>query len=189
MIGYIAGKVRLDGPHNVIIITAGVGYDLHCSQQTMAELHEGQSVELWVHTHVREDALTLFGFATKLERELFHDLLKVNGIGPKMAINILSAAPVQQLVAMIESGDAKVLAQLPKVGKKTAEQMVLTLKGKLSMVGPSTAMTAKPQRGELISALVHLGFRLQDVEKVVADMEPTVELEDGVRRALLALTN
>lgn len=192
MIGYLQGRpVPASGDH-VLILVQGVGYELTCSQSTRAAIEGKDFVELWVHTHVREDALQLFGFAQESERELFLSLLKVNGIGPKSAIHILSGAPSHQLLDWIESENVRALSQLPKVGKKTAEQMVLTLKGKLVRVeeGASGASSGRFRaRPQIISALVHLGFRAADVEKVVDQMKPDTDLESGLRQGLAALTN
>jgi Holliday junction DNA helicase RuvA len=147
-------------------------------------------VELWVHTHVREDALHLFGFATESEKALFLSLLKVQGIGPKSALNVLSGAPFHQIMSWIEDANVQALSKLPKIGKKTAEQMVLTLQGKLVRPGADGVVGAGRfvARPQLISALVNLGFRLTDVEKVVDGMSPDTDLENGLRQGLGALT-
>ncbi len=136
---------------------------------------------------MREDALQLFGFNSLNERMLFTSLLKVNGIGPKSAMNILGAAPFSNIQSWIELGDTKALSHLPKVGKKTAEQVVLTLQGKLVRVDDASPMKST-HRQEIVSALVHLGFRLIDVEKVVEQMPPDVDFQNGVRQGLSALT-
>ena len=152
-------------------------------------------VQVYTYTHVREDILQLFGFATKVEKQLFTTLLKVNGIGPKMAINILSGASVDQLFAMIEAEDVKALSKLPKVGKKTAEQMILTLKGKLVVHEPETKKTAALGFGknmslshrEIASALVNLGFRSADVDTVISQLPQDIDLQEGIRQGLSAL--
>ncbi len=130
MIARLQGQVVEVSPESAIIDVAGVGYEVTCSVNTLFDWQAGQSVVVYTYTHVREDILQLFGFSTTREKEMFTTLLKVNGIGPKMAINILSGANVDQILMMVESEDVKGLSKLPKVGKKTAEQMVLTLKGK-----------------------------------------------------------
>jgi Holliday junction DNA helicase RuvA len=133
---------------------------------------------------------------------MFNSLLKVNGVGPKMAIKILSAARMKDLAQMIESGDVKALSSLPKVGKKTAEQLILSLKGKLVIGTDGSGESAKPTdksktaplprfsgtRADILSALVNLGFRLQDAEKVVGDLPEEIELQQGVRQGLQALS-
>ncbi len=185
MIGYLSGAVRHCGSESLILSAGGVGYEVHCTPRTLTSV--GDEIELWIYTQVREDALQLFGFLTLQEKELFLSLIKVNGIGPKSALQILAASTVQQIVDLINHGDAKGLSQLPKVGKKTAEQIVLTLKGKLVSAESHTA-TVPTHRQEVISALVHLGFRLVDVEKALEKMGSPKDVESGVREGLSMLT-
>lgn len=188
MIGYLQGRPLRFAADHLILLVQGVGYEVYCSTQSLQDLEGKTFVEVWVHTHVREDAFTLFGFSTEEERSLFQSLTKVNGVGPKSALNILSGAPSKQIMQWIEDSNTAALSKLPKIGKKTAEQIVLTLQGKLvrSEVGSSSSrFTARPQ---IVSALVNLGFRLGDVEKVVDSMPAETDLEGGLRRALSALT-
>ena len=133
MIGRLKGVVESREAETCLLDVGGVCYELTCSLQTIDTLVLGERVRLEVFTHVREDQLALFGFATVLEKELFMALLSVNGVGPKMAIKILSAAPVSHIARSVEAGDVKALSLLPKVGKKTAEQLVVSLKGKLTV--------------------------------------------------------
>lgn len=218
MIGRLKGIVEAREGEVCLLDVGGVVYELTCSVQTIDALLVGEKTRLEVFTHVREDQLALFGFGTILEKELFMALLSVNGVGPKMAIKILSAAPVRHIARSIEAGDVKALSTLPKVGKKTAEQLIVSLKGKLTpflemnssadgFAGVSasagepmplrlSAETAMLQ--EIGSALQNLGFRPQEVEKVVQQLatrndstaaEKRVELtlESGVRFALQSL--
>jgi Holliday junction DNA helicase RuvA len=143
-----------------------------------------------VHTHVREDALQLFGFATETEKSLFLSLLKVNGIGPKSAVTALSGAPTTQILDWIEDSNVSALTKLPKIGKKSAEQIVLTLQGKLVRAGEAGAGASSRfvTRPQIVSALVNLGFRLPEVEKVVDQMAADTDLESGVRQGLSALS-
>jgi Holliday junction DNA helicase RuvA len=187
MIAFLRGQIISVDVDSAIVETNGVGYEINCSTNTLADFTAGKKVEVFVYTHVREDALQLYGFSTRTEKELFLSLNKVNGIGPKLAQKILSGARVDQLVGMIEAEDVGGLSKLPKVGKKTAEQMILSLKGKLVV-----DRELLPQLGvkkDIVSALVNLGFRLGDVEKVVEKMSTDMQLEDGVRKGLQALTN
>jgi Holliday junction DNA helicase RuvA len=202
MIGFLNGKLLShsnESDDSVILDVNGVGYELTCSLSTLAEIAGQEQVQLWVYTQMREDALTLFGFARQLEKRVFLSLLKVNGVGPKMAIKILSAARVDELARMIEAGDVKALSNLPKVGKKTAEQLILALKGKLSIEGgeigrsgakASTALTPKftGTHAEILSALVNLGFRMVDAERVVEKLPETVDLQNGLRQGLQSLS-
>jgi Holliday junction DNA helicase RuvA len=207
LIGYLRGRVRInsaDHAENAIVLdVSGVGYELNCSLNTLDELlQQSEDVEVFVQTMLREDSLNLFGFSTQLEKRMFNSLLKVNGVGPKMAIKILSAARMDDLAQMIEAGDVKALSNLPKVGKKTAEQLILSLKGKLVLASDATAQDPKSQgkgkpvlqarfngtRADILSALVNLGFRLQDAEKVVGDLPNEIELQQGIRQGLQALS-
>jgi Holliday junction DNA helicase RuvA len=186
MIAYLSGRLLETHADSLVIETGGVGYEVHCSQNTISDLVGSESVVVFVHTHVREDQITLFGFSKRAEKDFFVSLNKVNGIGPKMAQKILSGAPLHRLMSMIENEDVAGLSGLPKVGKKTAEQIVLSLKGKL----PSEMdfVSGSGSRKDIVSALANLGFKLSDVEKVVSQFSPDVTMEDGIKRGLAALT-
>jgi len=199
LIGYLKGKIVERNEDSVVVDVGGVGYELICSLNTLAAVADGDEVELRVQTLLREDALQLFGFATALEKRMFNSLLKVNGVGPKMAIKILSGANLEDLARMIEAGDVKGLASLPKVGKKTAEQMILALRGKLaiddspapkpskSSARSSVGVRFSGARADVLSALVNLGFRLQDAEAVVGQLPEDIGVEQGVREGLRIL--
>ncbi|MCB0421411.1 MAG: Holliday junction branch migration protein RuvA [Bdellovibrionales bacterium] len=191
MIGYISGRVLEVAEETAIVDVHGLGYELSCSSGTLSFLQSSETAELRVYTHVREDAIQLFGFVSLVEKQLFLSLIKVNGIGPKMAMAILSAAPYSQLIQYIEDGDVRSLTKLPKVGKRKAEQIVLSLKGQL-VIDEATSDAVKstefPARKDIISALVNLGFKLNDVEQVVETMEPHLDMQEGVRRGLALLT-
>lgn len=200
MIAYLQGQIIERNEDGCVLNVNGVGYDLNCSQTTIDDTLSSDEARFFVHTSVREDAITLFGFSTDVEKRLFLSLLKVNGVGPKIAIKILSGASMNELSRMIETGDVKALSTLPKVGKKTAEQLILTLKGKLVLTPdePKTATKSKSQTGlapkfsgvraDILSALVNLGFRLPDAERVVADLPENVEMQTGLRTGLQALS-
>lgn len=192
MIGYLKGNVLDVGIETVILECNGVGYELACPGGVLQDMatHRHTTQELWVYTHVREDALQLFGFASPDEKEFFLTLLKINGVGPKMALCILSGASIEQIMTMIESEDVKALTQLPKVGKKTAEQMILALKGKLVLSARADGKKSAPasQNLQLItSALVNLGYKMADVEKAMIDFPRDMEVQEGVRRGLQVL--
>lgn len=189
MIGYLRGKIIEVSPDSALIDVSGVGYEVSCSAHTLNDLMNllGKEIILWIHTHVREDALQLFGFHAKDEKKLFLSLLKVNGIGPKSALTILSGARTSEIIRMIESGDAKALTSLPKLGKKTAEQIILTLKGKL--VSASEEINAQSQvQVELTSALLNLGYKAQFVDQFVQALPAEIDFEEGVRRGLQTLS-
>ena len=187
MIAHLRGQVLQCGEGCLLLDVGGVGYELHCSSNTLNDAAADKTasgvLSVWVHTYVREDCLQLFGFSQVVERKLFLSLIKVKGIGPKMALQILSALRTQQLVELIDKGDVKALTALPKVGKKTAEQMVLTLKGELVMSeGPVFSA-----RSEIVSALLNLGFRSTEIEQAVNQLKSTDDVQAGVREALLSL--
>ncbi len=191
MIGKIRGVVEERDAETCLVDVAGVGYELTCSVPTLDDAAVGQKAVFFVYTHVREDQIALFGFSSKLEKELFLSLLSVNGVGPKMAIKILSSTSMGELARAIESGDVKALSQLPKVGKKTAEQLVITLKGKVAAYAERgfmahaanadsarvSATGAMPLTGqasilhEISSALLNLGFRAPEIERVMSALD------------------
>ena len=189
MIGYLRGKIIEVQMDSAIVDVAGVGYEILASSNTLSDLSAllGKELIVWIHTHVREDALQLFGFHDKAEKNLFLSLLKVNGVGPKMALSILSGARVSEVQNMIEAGNAKGLSGLPKVGKKTAEQIILTLKGKL--VSASDApLFQNPTQTQITSALLNLGYKSQLVDQFVSTLPKDISIEDGVRKALQTLS-
>lgn len=193
MIAYLRGEILEIGVDSVVVDVGGVGYEMLCPASVLAEAAErrGRVAEFFVSTQVREDAITLFGFSEAAQKELFLSLLKVNGVGPKMALNILSGTSRRELVRLIENDDAKGLAKLPKVGKKTAEQIILTLKGKLVHAEKESADLPPLREGvnEVLSALVNLGFRSADVEKVVREMPKETSFDEGIRWGLSRLTS
>lgn len=188
MIGYLQGRPLRFFSDHMILLVQGVGYELYCSSNTLTDLEGKSMIEVWVHTHVREDALQLFGFSTEQERALFLSLLKVNGIGPKSAMTILSGAPAVHIIQWIEDANAGALSKLPKIGKKSAEQIVLTLQGKLVRSAEAGGAQRFSARSQIVSALVNLGFRLTDVERVVDSMPPDTNFEGGLRQGLAGLT-
>ncbi|MES2856089.1 MAG: Holliday junction branch migration protein RuvA [Bdellovibrionota bacterium] len=197
MIAFLHGSIIDRHEEGLVLNVAGVGYDLNCSFTTMQDFSDTTDARFWVHTAVREDAITLFGFSTALEKRVFLSLLKVNGVGPKMAMKILSGARLESLVEMIETANVGALSKLPKVGKKTAEQLILSLKGKLVLSEEASSSQKKQSaaqptfrgvRSEVMSALVNLGFRLQDAEKVVSELPEDVDLQNGLRTSLQALS-
>src|SRR5512140_3389707 len=145
MIAFLRGTLLEKHPNQVIVDVGGVGYDVAIPVSTFSALPEaGKQVELRVHTHVREDAMALFGFASADEKTLFEKLIGVSGIGPKLAVTVLSGLPVADLIASIRQGLVEQLVRIPGVGKKTAERIVLELRDKLEMLGAAAgAATAQ----------------------------------------------
>ena len=188
MISYISGQVIDQEESALTILCRGIGYEVTCSENTITDISDQKVVQLWIYTHVREDSFHLFGFSSKIEKRLFLSLIKVNGVGPKLAIQILSGARLEKIIDAIEAKDVKTLMSLPRVGKKTAEQMILTLKGTLVMdSGAKSTVPRKPHQ-EILSALVNLGFRSVDVEEVIQVLPVDIEFEQGVRESLRQLS-
>lgn len=190
----VGGEVSKSLPSEGKKVSAGaaacLGYEVLVSGRWVASLwgQEGSVIEAWIYTHVREDSLQLFGFESKAQKSLFLSLLKVNGIGPKLGLGILSAAATDELIETIESGDAKKLSQFPRVGKKTAEQIILTLQGKLVRIESPSPENSGPQK-QILFALKNLGFKEALVQEFIDKLPVTVTVEDGIRRGLLALSN
>ncbi len=190
MISFLSGQV-IDNEDGVLtLLCRGVGYEVTCSTNTVNDIEDRKIVQLWVHTHVRQDQFQLFGFSSKIEKKLFLSLLKVNGVGPKMATLILSGASLDHIIDAIEAKDVKALTALPKVGKKTAEQMILTLKGALVMDKGDKKQNVEPARPhkEILSALTNLGFRAAEIEEVVYGLPKDIDFEQGVRDSLRLLS-
>jgi holliday junction DNA helicase RuvA len=172
MIAHLRGKLLAKHPNQVIIETGGVGYDVTITVPTFSELPQvGAEITLHIYTHVREDVLALYGFGRPEEKHLFERLLTVSGIGPKLAITILSGMPADDMVGAIRGGDLARLTKIPGIGKKTAERMVLELRDKLPPEG-ADAVTAIPTltavEEDVMSALVNLGYQRAAAEKSVA---------------------
>ncbi|MHB8391044.1 MAG: Holliday junction branch migration protein RuvA [Acidobacteriaceae bacterium] len=169
MIAHLRGRLLSKTPQTAVVEAAGVGYEVTISIPTFTALPaEGNEVALLVYTHVREDALALFGFTTAAEKRLFEKLLSISGIGPKLAITVLSGLPPERLIAAIHGQDHVTLTRIPGVGKKTAERIVLELKDKLKELAPTTiASAATPVSEDVLSALVNLGYPRATAQKGV----------------------
>jgi len=198
VIAHIRGQLLYKIPNYVVVDCGGVGYELWISVTTFTELGEvGAEVRLHVHTHVREDALQLFGFHEVTEKLLFEKLLTISGIGPKLAITVLSGIAADRLVAAIRGGDHGTLTKIPGIGKKTAERVVLELKDKLEgLAGAAPASaSATPSLGataeDVLSALVNLGYPRPIAQKAVesAAKDPAVsgDFEKLFRAAMAAV--
>jgi len=190
MIAHLRGKLFSKHPNQAVVETAGVGYEVNITIPTFSGLPNlGSEVALFIHTHVREDALSLFGFLRAEEKQLFERLLSVSGIGPKLAITILSGMAADTMVAAIKGNNVAALTRIPGIGKKTAERMVLELRDKLDSFGATETVTAaSPVEDDVISALVNLGYQRAMVEKAVARLEKTAgeSFDSLFRRALAA---
>jgi Holliday junction DNA helicase RuvA len=198
VIAHLRGQILSKTPNSVVIDCGGVGYELAISVATFTELREeGGEARLHVYTHVREDALALFGFAERDEKRLFEKLLTISGIGPKLAITVLSGISAERLVAAIRAGDHATLMKIPGIGKKTAERVVLELKDKLDDLAVAAPMQqpATPSLGavadDVLSALVNLGYprpvAQKAVETAAKDEGAAGEFETLFRAAMSAV--
>ena len=189
MIAHLRGTILEKHPNRVVVDVNGVGYDVAVPLSTFYVVGEpGTEVSLRVHTHVREDAIALFGFATVLELELFLRLIGISGIGPKVALAVLSGIEPPELVGAIERGDLARLTAIPGVGKKTSERIVLELKDRLpkATVAPALAGVAEAPvlRDDLLSALVNLGYHRPLAEKAVDAALKAAGRDAGFERTL-----
>jgi Holliday junction DNA helicase RuvA len=193
MIAHLSGILASKSPEGAVVDIHGVGFQVLLSLHSFYRLPEpGHAVRLLTYTHVREDALQLFGFVEAGERELFLLLLGVAGVGPKLAINILSGMPAEELVEALDAGDVGRLVSIPGVGRKTAERLVLELREKMSL---HRARAGAPARvtgveAEAVSALLNLGYRRADAERAVkaAQAGGVADLERVIREALKRLS-
>jgi len=177
VIAELRGRILRKEPQEVVVDVGGVGYGVTIPLSTFYRLGEpGSDVRLLTHTHVREDALALFGFLTRAEQDLFERLIDVAGVGPRLAVSILSGIEAPDLVFALRSSDVARLTRIPGVGKKTAERLVLELKDKVKELAgapPEPAAAPASPKDDLVSALVHLGYSRPEaergVEKVLKD--------------------
>jgi Holliday junction DNA helicase RuvA len=192
MIAHLHGKLLAKHPNQAIVETAGVGYDVTITVPTFSDLPAaGAEVALHIHTHVREDQIALYGFLRPAEKQLFEKLITVSGIGPKLAITILSGMAADEMVRAIRGNDVTRLTRIPGIGKKTAERMVLELRDKLPEPGPTSA-PATPSLSaieeDVLSALVNLGYQRPAAEKALAAVaqEGSSQSFDHLFRSALA---
>lgn len=195
MIGFLRGRLLDSSPDRVLLDVGGVGYDVHIPLSTYTELQraaEGGTVGLFIHTHLREGAIDLFGFHTAREKLLFEKLIAVGGIGPRLARVILSGMAPEDLLASLAAGDLARLATIPGIGKKTAERMVLELKDKLQEL--AAELPERPAAGpedDLVLALVNLGYRPAEAERAVGkarEADPEADFEALLRASLKVLS-
>lgn len=192
MIGRLRGRLLDKQPNRIVVDVAGVGYDVAVPLSTFYGMGEpGSEVDLRIHTHVREDALALYGFATRLEQELFERLIGVSGIGPKVALAVLSGIEPPDLVQAIERADLARLTAIPGIGKKTSERIVLELKDRLprapAVESGAAAPGAPALRDDVLSALINLGYHRPLAEKAAAAAMKSAEGGDFERTLKQAL--
>lgn len=190
MIGFLEGTVAGRGASTAWLDVGGVGYVLSCSTTTMRVLPEdGERAKVWTHTHVREDQLALFGFATQTEQRLFEALIGVNGVGPKVALQICSAFAPEALRKALVMDDVASLSSVPGIGKKTASRIVLELKEKLDLPDLQVVGSTPDALVEARSALENLGYSATEVREALNNLETPddTKTEQLVRLALKAL--
>jgi len=200
MIGRLSGKLISDDVDGTILLdVAGVGYEVTVPLGVVGRAGgaaRDANLVLFVHTHVREDALDLYGFASALERSVFRLLISLPNVGPKLALSVLSSLPPTELMTAVQANDLRRLNKIPGVGKKTAERLVLELREKLPKLGAGrpnapSASSAGGDRDKLLGALVNMGYKSGEAEPVVEALAPRVGREpisDLLREALLALS-
>jgi Holliday junction DNA helicase RuvA len=177
MIAHLRGRLLAKHPNQAIVEAGGVGYDVVITVPTFSDLPPcGSEVALHIHTHVREDALALYGFLRSAEKALFEKLITVSGIGPKLAITILSGMAADETVGALRTNDVTKLTRIPGIGRKTAERMVLELRDKLDSFLESAARAPKSAiEDDVLSALVNLGYQRAAAEQVLARLTASVD--------------
>jgi holliday junction DNA helicase RuvA len=192
MIAHLRGKLIARHPNQVIVDAMGVGYDVTISVPTFSELPPaGGEVALHIHTHVREDQIALYGFLRPEEKHLFEKLISVSGIGPKLAITILSGMPTDEMTAAIRGNDVARLTKIPGIGRKTAERMVLELRDKLPPVGSDqvhVVPSLSAVQEDVLSALMNLGYQRPLAEKALGTVEKNGSFDAMFRAALSVMS-
>ena len=174
MIGLLRGRIADKQPNTLIVDVQGVGYEVHVPLSTFYDAGDtGGEITLRIYTHVREDALQLYGFLTELERQLFEKLIGISGIGPRLAIAVLSGMDPRELMTTVQRGDVARLTGIPGVGKKTSERIVLELRDRLAQLPGGAPADSAPSNGadrvrsDLLSALQNLGYHRPQAEKAI----------------------
>jgi holliday junction DNA helicase RuvA len=192
MIAHLRGRLLAKQPNQVIVEAAGVGYDVTISVPTYSELPGvGNEVALNIHTHVREDQIALYGFLQPSEKRWFEKLITVSGIGPKLAMTILSGMPADSMIGAIRGNDIARLTKIPGIGKKTAERMVLELRDKLpppNEAAINQVASLTPVEEDVLSALMNLGYQRAAAEKSLSSANKNQPFDAMFRQALVVLS-
>lgn len=185
MIGSLRGRIVLKAPPRVVLEVSGVGYEIEMPLLSVSRLPPvGAEAFLIIHDVVREEATWLYGFIDETERDLFRLLLRVNGIGPRVALAVLSSLAVPEFVRIIRERDAALLTRVPGIGKKTAERLVLELKDRIQDFAVVDAARPAPAREEAVAGLMALGYRREEVERLLARLDPALPATDLIRESL-----
>ena len=191
MIGRLTGRLLEKHPPQVLLDTHGVGYEVSVPMSTFYNLPAlGETVMLHTHLVVREDAHLLFGFGTDDERRVFRQLLRISGVGPKLALAVLSGLSIADLAQAVAVQEAGRLTRIPGVGKKTAERLLLELRDKLDANSTGVSAPSQPSSsgGDIVNALLSLGYNDREVEWAVKQLAPDADVSDGIRQALKLLS-
>lgn len=192
MIGYLTGKKISLKPTHLILDVNGVGYSVYITLTTFEEITDKEIISLFIHTNVKEDSITLYGFFTETEKQMFELLISVSGVGPKIALSILSGIRVDDLRYALQSGDVSRIIAVPGIGKKTAERLALELRNKVADIVEQEGTTpASTIRTEAVSALSTLGYNLKQAEKTVREIlaeKPDIDIEELLKEALSNLS-
>jgi Holliday junction DNA helicase RuvA len=194
MIGFLRGLLIQKNPQELLLDVGGVGYRVLVPISTFCRLgDQGALAQLLIHTHVREDQLVLYGFATASELELFEKLISVSGVGPKVALGVLSGIEVEDLVQAIRANDVARLTRVPGVGKKTSERLILELKDRIASFHAETSepRPPSPKRNDLLSALANLGYSSAEADRAAGEvlrLQPEASLGDLLREALRVIS-
>lgn len=188
MIGFLRGMLLRKQPPHLLVDVRGIGYEVEAPMSTFYDLPDvGSEIELFTHLSIREDAHVLFGFGSEAERRFFRSLIKVNGVGPKLALTILSGISVDGFIRCVQENDTAALTRLPGIGKKTAERLVVEMRDRLDDVGApvlAAGVRANP-RDEALSALVSLGYKPQEAAAMLRGIKDDgLSSEELIRRAL-----
>ena len=191
MIASLTGEIQELTPNTCILRAGGVGYDCQIPFSTYRVVKDlSGPVTLWIHTHVREDTLSLYGFSTRDEKILFTRLIAINGVGPKVALCILSGLTAQEFVRAVQEQDTAALSAIPGIGPKTAGRIVFELRGKIDIMDDETPRSML--RNDAVSALENLGYSSKQASKVIGsllkDVSPETDLESLILRALKELS-
>ena len=188
MIGKLTGILSDKNPPQVIVDCNGVGYEVQVPMSTFYNLPaSGQRVTLLTHFVVREDAQILYGFATHAEREAFRELIKITGVGPRMALSLLSGLSVGELAAAVARQETARLVKVPGIGKKTAERLLLELKGKLGDALAAPASVASDAQADILQALIALGYSDREAAAALKSLPADASVSDGIKLALKSL--
>jgi holliday junction DNA helicase RuvA len=193
MIGYLKGKVISLKPTKLLLDVNGVGYLINISILTYEKISAALNVSLYIFTNVKEDSITLYGFYTEAEKEMFELLISVNGVGPKIALSILSGIKTEDLVTAINQNNISRIVSVPGIGRKTAERLLLELKNKVTSLSASQPTSGIPDsQTEAILALATLGYNNKTAEPVIRNLvseDPSLTLENLIKKALSQLNS